>query len=218
MENLTHAIQVGYYRGTNNKNMPANAGMTTFHASYPDATGSMVGSTYLTTKDGAWEAIFDTDYQIYKDLSPRRGTRVHPPEPQRRRLGQRPRQHQPQRLQGLRQHAVRFLRTGFAEPGGETKDAFRAARLKLLRTDCLLASFPPKPLRPSATRGKGGARIGGSHGLPIRRHFLKAFGVRQQRSRRQSFLLSYAGKPGACCARLSRFSFFIMPSAGGFPS
>lgn len=26
MENLTHAIQVGYYRGTNNKNMPANAG------------------------------------------------------------------------------------------------------------------------------------------------------------------------------------------------
>lgn len=28
MENLTHAIQVGYYRGTNNKNMPANAGMT----------------------------------------------------------------------------------------------------------------------------------------------------------------------------------------------
>ena len=69
MENLTHAIQVGYYRGTNNKNMPANAGMTTFHASYPDATGSMVGSTYLTTKDGAWEATFDTDYQIYKDLT-----------------------------------------------------------------------------------------------------------------------------------------------------
>lgn len=69
MENLTHAIQVGYYRGTNNKNMPANAGMTTSHASYPDATGSMVGSTYLTTKDGAWEATFDTDYQIYKDLT-----------------------------------------------------------------------------------------------------------------------------------------------------
>ena len=43
--------------------------MTTFHASYPDATGSMVGSTYLTTKDGAWEATFDTDYQIYKDLT-----------------------------------------------------------------------------------------------------------------------------------------------------
>lgn len=69
MENLTHAIQVGYYRGTNNKNMPENAGMTTFHTSYPDATGSMVGSTYLTTKDGAWEATFDTDYQIYKDLT-----------------------------------------------------------------------------------------------------------------------------------------------------
>ena len=24
---------------------------------------------YLTTKDGAWEATFDTDYQIYKDLT-----------------------------------------------------------------------------------------------------------------------------------------------------
>ena len=68
MEDLTHAIQVGYYRGTNNKNMPENAGMTTFHTSYADASG-MVGSTYLTTKDGAWEATFDTDYQIYKDLT-----------------------------------------------------------------------------------------------------------------------------------------------------
>ena len=215
MENLTHAIQVGYYRGTNNKNMPANAGMTTFHASYPDATGSMVGSTYLTTKDGAWEATFDTDYQIYKA---RRGTRVHPPEPQRRRLGQRPRQHQPQRLQGLRQHAVRFLRTGFAEPGGETKDAFRAARLKLLRTDCLLASFPPKPLRPSGhPAGRAEPRIGGSHGLPIRRHFPKAFGVRQQRSRRPSFLLSYAENRGSLLREAVPVFFFYNAVCRGLP-
>ncbi len=68
MEDLTHAIQVGYYRGTNNKNMPRNAGMTNFYSSYSDTSG-MVGSTYLTTKDAAWEATFDTNYQIYKDLS-----------------------------------------------------------------------------------------------------------------------------------------------------
>lgn len=68
MEDLTHAVQVGYYRGTNHKNMPANTGMTTFHTSYPDANG-MVGSTYLTTKDGAWEATFNTDYLLYKDLT-----------------------------------------------------------------------------------------------------------------------------------------------------
>ena len=68
VEDLTHAIQLGYYRGTNDKNMPARSGMTTFHTSYADASG-MVGSTYLTTKDGAWEGTFDTDYQIYKDLT-----------------------------------------------------------------------------------------------------------------------------------------------------
>ena len=122
--NLTHAIQVGYYRGTNNKNMPENAGMTTFHTSYPDATGSMVGSTYLTTKDGAWEATFDTDYQIYKDLTLAVELGYIHLSLNDGRLGQRSRQHQPQRLQGLRQYAVRFLRPGFVEPGGETKDAF----------------------------------------------------------------------------------------------
>ena len=68
IENLTHAIQVGYYRGTNDKEMPQNAGMTTFHTSYADTTG-LVGSTYLTTKDGAWEGTFDTQYQLYKDLT-----------------------------------------------------------------------------------------------------------------------------------------------------
>ena len=67
-ENLTHTLQVGYYRGTNNSSMPRNSGMTTFHTSYGD-TGGMVGTTYLTTKDAAWEATFDTEYQIYKDLT-----------------------------------------------------------------------------------------------------------------------------------------------------
>ena len=68
IENLTHAIQVGYYRGTNDKEMPQNAGMTTFHTSYADTTG-LVGSTYLTPKDGAWEGTSDTQYQLYKDLT-----------------------------------------------------------------------------------------------------------------------------------------------------
>lgn len=212
MENLTHAIQVGYYRGTNNKNMPANAGMTTFHASYPDATGSMVGSTYLTTKDGAWEATFDTDYQIYKDLtlavelgyihlSLNDGVWGNVLDNTNRNA-----------------YAVRFLRTGFAEPGGETKDAFRAARLKLLRTDCLLASFPPKPLRPSGhPAGRAEPRIGGSHGLPIRRHFPKAFGVRQQRSRRPSFLLSYAENRGSLLREAVPVFFFYNAVCRGLP-
>ena len=150
---------------------------------------------------------------------PRRGTRVHPPEPQRRRLGQRPRQHQPQRLQGFRQHAVRFLRTGFAEPGGETKDAFRAARLKLLRTDCLLASFPPNRFAFRPPGGKGGAR----HWRQSRAADPETFpeGFRCPTATKPTAILPslLCGKPGhACCARLSRFSFFIMPSAGGFPS
>lgn len=68
IEDLTHAVQVGYYRGTNNKDMPENAGMTTFHTSFADASG-VEGVTYLTTKDGAWEATFDTQYELYKDLT-----------------------------------------------------------------------------------------------------------------------------------------------------
>ena len=68
MEDLTHSFQVGYYRGTNDKHMPANAGLTTYHTSFSDA-GGMVGSTYLTTKDGAWEVNFDTEYKLYQNLS-----------------------------------------------------------------------------------------------------------------------------------------------------
>lgn len=68
IEDLKHAVQVGYYRGTNDRNMPGRAGMTSFYASYPDTNG-LVGSTYLTTKDAAWEATFNTSYQMYRDLT-----------------------------------------------------------------------------------------------------------------------------------------------------
>lgn len=68
IENLNHTLQVGYYRGTNNKDMPKNAGMRNYHVSFGN-TGDIVGSTYLTKKDGAWEADFNTEYQIYKDLT-----------------------------------------------------------------------------------------------------------------------------------------------------
>lgn len=43
--------------------------MKTFHTSYADVNSNMVGSTYLTEKDAAWEVNFDTRYQIYKDLA-----------------------------------------------------------------------------------------------------------------------------------------------------
>ena len=69
VEDLSHTVQVGYYRGTNDKNMPARSGMKTFHTSYADVNSNMVGSTYLTEKDAAWEVNFDTRYQIYKDLA-----------------------------------------------------------------------------------------------------------------------------------------------------
>ncbi|MEG1609625.1 MAG: outer membrane homotrimeric porin [Bilophila sp.] len=68
IEELTHTFQVGYYRGTNDKNMPKNAGMRSSHTSYTD-TGGLEGSTYLTEKDAAWEVTFDSQYQIYQDLT-----------------------------------------------------------------------------------------------------------------------------------------------------
>lgn len=68
IEDLTHSFQVGYYRGTNDKNMPKNAGMRTVHTSYTD-TGGLEGSTYLTEKDAAWEVTFDSQYQVYQDLT-----------------------------------------------------------------------------------------------------------------------------------------------------
>ena len=63
MENLTHAIQVGYYRGTNNSGMLVKNGGT---------VASMTGignDLYLTQHDRMWEVNLDTQYQIYKDLT-----------------------------------------------------------------------------------------------------------------------------------------------------
>lgn len=68
MEDLSHVFRVGYYQGTNNKNMPRNAGMTDFRQFYMTTNGG-AQSLYLTTKDHAWEVNFDTEYKIYKDLS-----------------------------------------------------------------------------------------------------------------------------------------------------
>jgi len=60
VENLSHNLRLTYYQGTNNKAMAAVAGA-------PAGTG--YGNFYLTTKDRAWEANFETTWQIYKNLS-----------------------------------------------------------------------------------------------------------------------------------------------------
>lgn len=67
MEDLSHAFEVAYVRGTNNKNMPANAGMSMPFGNYTDTNG-VEGYTYLTTKDWAWEVDFNTKYQLYKNM------------------------------------------------------------------------------------------------------------------------------------------------------
>lgn len=67
MENLSHDFELAYIRGTNNKNMPKNAGMKMPFGNYTDTEG-VSGYTYLTTKDWAWEVDFNTKYQLYKNM------------------------------------------------------------------------------------------------------------------------------------------------------
>ena len=60
MEDLKHTLKFGFYQGTNNKHMPENAGMGSYH--------NGVDGLYMTTKDNAWEVDFVTNYKIYKNL------------------------------------------------------------------------------------------------------------------------------------------------------
>ena len=62
MEDLSHTFRVGYYQGTNNREMVRN-GMI---GNPQDTAASMM---YLTTSDKAVEVNLDTEYKIYKDLS-----------------------------------------------------------------------------------------------------------------------------------------------------
>lgn len=62
VEDLSHILRVGYYRGTNDKAMVEKRVVT--------APWDNAGSPfYLTEKDGAWEVNFDTTYKIYEDLT-----------------------------------------------------------------------------------------------------------------------------------------------------
>ena len=65
MEDLSHVFRVAYYAGTNNKAM-AEKGWVSSPWDDQNATGT---GLYLTTKDHAWEVNFDTQYNIYKDLT-----------------------------------------------------------------------------------------------------------------------------------------------------
>lgn len=68
IENLSHMLQFSYIRGTNDKNLPARAGMTSATDFYNDSNGP-VGLVYMTTKDWATELDFNTEFRMYQDLS-----------------------------------------------------------------------------------------------------------------------------------------------------
>lgn len=61
VEDLSHVLRIGYYRGTNDKEMAKYAGGPFYDG----------GECYLTEKDAAFEVDFDTTYKIYEDLSVR---------------------------------------------------------------------------------------------------------------------------------------------------
>ncbi len=69
VDKLTHTIKFGYYMGTNNKNMPKNAGMSTYLSGSVADGNANIDGLYMTTKDHAFEIDFVTDYQIYPNLA-----------------------------------------------------------------------------------------------------------------------------------------------------
>ena len=58
LENLSHTLALGYYTGTNSTDMATTGAVT----------GIVSGNAYLTTRDHAWEADFNTRYQICEEL------------------------------------------------------------------------------------------------------------------------------------------------------
>lgn len=62
MEDLSHTLRVGYYTGTNDKNVVKN-GQGFFGGAFSD------DPVYLTEKDHALEVNFDSEYKIYDNLT-----------------------------------------------------------------------------------------------------------------------------------------------------
>lgn len=62
IEDLSHVVRFGYYWGTNRKEMPRKAQMTTW-PSRQDGPAA-----YLTTTDSAWEVNLVNRYKIYENL------------------------------------------------------------------------------------------------------------------------------------------------------
>ena len=69
LENLSHTLLFGYYRGTNSTSMPRNAGLASTSQHFTEAGGDTLGSVYMTTKDQAWEVNFDSQYAIYENFT-----------------------------------------------------------------------------------------------------------------------------------------------------
>lgn len=58
-EDMTHSLLVGYYEGTNDEQMVRQGFVSSVDS----------GDVYLTDKDNAWEVNFDTQYQVYENLT-----------------------------------------------------------------------------------------------------------------------------------------------------
>lgn len=63
VEDMSHVLRVGYYTGTNDDEIVKNHGWL-FADTYSDGP-----YPYLTRKDHAWEVNFDSQYQIYENLT-----------------------------------------------------------------------------------------------------------------------------------------------------
>ncbi len=68
IDDLSHTVQVAYYRGTNDKNMTAYNGGPIGDPWSSARNDSGDAYTYMTEKDSAWEVNVNTYYDIYKNL------------------------------------------------------------------------------------------------------------------------------------------------------
>ena len=63
IEDLTHALSVSYFQGTNNTNRITDAALRA-------QIGTLANpATYMTTSDSAWEVDFLSSYQLYQNLT-----------------------------------------------------------------------------------------------------------------------------------------------------
>ena len=63
VEDLTHALSVSYFQGTNNTNRITNGDRRAMMGDLANP------ATYMTTSDSAWEVDFLSSYKLYQNLT-----------------------------------------------------------------------------------------------------------------------------------------------------